>query len=124
MTAQREVIARLLSEVQEAGTSYLHGDQSTKISLLQKISVLQREIEGPAAYVSRMRLSVSYPDLRDMAFSSLTKPVVQPLLNMCVLMATEMGLFDAVVKKCGESVDACILAHDLHQDEFLIGRLT
>ena len=60
MAAQREVIARLLAQVQEAGTLYLDGSPSGKGSLLDTIKVLQQEIESPAEYLSRTRISVSY----------------------------------------------------------------
>lgn len=60
MTAQGEVIARLLAQVQQAGTLYLHGSPSAKSYLLDTIKVLQQEIEGPAEYLSRTRLSVPY----------------------------------------------------------------
>lgn len=43
---------------------------------------------------------------------------------MCQLMAIETGLLDAIVKRNGQSVDACTLANDIQRDEILIGRLT
>ena len=60
MTARGEVIARLLAQVQEAGTLYLHGSPSAKASLLDTIKGLQQEIESPAEYLSRTRFSVPY----------------------------------------------------------------
>ena len=58
MTAQGEVITRLLAQAQEAGTLYLHGSPSAKGSLLDTISVLQQKIESPAEYLSRTRFLV------------------------------------------------------------------
>lgn len=60
MAAQGEVIARLLAQVQEAGTLYLEGSPSAKGSLLDSIKVLQQKIESPAEYLSRTRISVPY----------------------------------------------------------------
>ncbi len=60
MTAQGDVIARLLAQVQQAGTLYPHGSPSAKGYLLDTIKVLQQEIEGPAEYLSRIRPSIPY----------------------------------------------------------------
>ena len=60
MAARGEVIARLLAQVQEAGTSYIDGSPLAKGSLLDTIKTLQQEIEGPAEYLSRTRISVPY----------------------------------------------------------------
>lgn len=60
MTAREEVIARLLAQVQEAGTLYLHGSPSAKSSLLDTIKALQQEIETPAEYLLKARFSVPY----------------------------------------------------------------
>ena len=43
---------------------------------------------------------------------------------MCQLMATEMGLLEAIVKRKGQSVDAHTLANDIERDELLIGQTT
>ena len=60
MTAQGDVIPKLLAQVQQAGTLYLHGSPSAKGHLLDTIKVLHHEVEGPAEYLSRTRLSVPY----------------------------------------------------------------
>ena len=60
MTARVEIIAGLLAQVHEAGTSYLDGSPSAKVSLLDTIKALQREIENPAEYLSRTRFLVLY----------------------------------------------------------------
>ena len=60
MTAREEVITRLLAQVQEAGTLYLHGSPSAKGSLLRTIKALQQEIETPAEYLLKARFSVPY----------------------------------------------------------------
>ena len=60
MTAQREIITRLVAQLQQAGSSYVHDNPSMKGYLLHTISVLQREIEGPTAYLFRTRLSVQH----------------------------------------------------------------
>lgn len=41
---------------------------------------------------------------------------------MCQLMAIEMGLLDAIVKRYGQSIDACTLAKQIQRDEALIGQ--
>ena len=46
----------------------------------------------------------------------------QPLLNMCQLMALEMGLLEAIVKKKGQDIDAGTLATEIGREELLIGR--
>ena len=58
MAVQREDIATLLARVQQAGASNFQDDPSVKGELLQTLNVLQREIEGPAAYLSRVRQAV------------------------------------------------------------------
>ena len=60
MTAREEAIARLLAQVQEAGTLYLHGSPSAKGPLLDSIKALQQEIESPAEYLLKARFSVPY----------------------------------------------------------------
>ena len=46
----------------------------------------------------------------------------QPLLNLCQLMALEMGLLYAIVKRKGHGVDADTLATEIDRDELLISR--
>ena len=58
MAAQRADITNLLARVQQVGASNFHHDPSTKGELLQTFDVLKREIEGPAAYLSRVRQAV------------------------------------------------------------------
>ena len=41
---------------------------------------------------------------------------------MCQLMALEMGVLDAIVKRKGQNVDAGALAKEVNRDELLIGR--
>ncbi|MCJ1264909.1 hypothetical protein MMC22_004784 [Lobaria immixta] len=103
MAAQRADVTRLLARVQQAGASNFQDDPSAKGELLHTLDVLKREIEGPAAYLSRVRQA--------------------PLLNMCQLMAIEMGLLGAIVKRKGQSVDAHTLANDINRDELLIVRI-
>ena len=40
---------------------------------------------------------------------------------MCQLMAIDMGLLDAIVKRNDQSVDAHTLADEINRDEVLIG---
>lgn len=58
MAAQRADITRLLAQVQQAGASNFQDDPSAKAELLRTLDVLKREIEGPAAYLSRVRQAV------------------------------------------------------------------
>ena len=50
--------------------------------------------------------------------------MIQPLLNMCQLMAIEMGLIQAIVKRKGQDVDSKTLADEINRDELLIGQAT
>ena len=58
MAAHGDDISSLLARVQQAGASNIHADPSVKGELLQTLDVLKREIEGPAAYLSRVRQAV------------------------------------------------------------------
>ena len=49
---------RLQALLQQAGTSDLQDDPKLKGELLKTLDVTKREIEGPAAYLSRVRQAV------------------------------------------------------------------
>ena len=52
----------LLARVQEIGNSDYQNDALLKSEILQKLEILQREIEGPAAYLSRIQKLVRNSD--------------------------------------------------------------
>ena len=58
MAAQRTNVTKLLARLQQASTSNFQDDSPTKGDFLQTLDVLKREIEGPAAYLSRVRQAV------------------------------------------------------------------
>ena len=58
MAAQRANITKLMARLQQAGTSNFQDDPPTEGDFLHTLDVLKREIEGPAAYLSRVRQAV------------------------------------------------------------------
>ena len=58
MPAQGVDVTELLARIQQIGSSNFQDDHLAKGKLLNALSVLQREIEGPAAYLSRVRQAV------------------------------------------------------------------
>ena len=96
-------VAQLLDQIHNVGQSYLNGAEANKMQLVAALSKAQREIEGPALYLMRTRL--------------------QPLNNMCQLMAIEMGLLDAVVQRNGDPITAAELSRQINRECSLIIRV-
>lgn len=52
-------VAQILKNLQDVGQSYVDGTGANKAELLSAMATAQRDIEGPAMYLTRTRLLVS-----------------------------------------------------------------
>lgn len=92
-----------LSDLLSAVYHYEQRSPDAPNELVKSLTAFQRQVEGPPTYLSRIRS--------------------QPLLNMCMLMALETGVLDAIVQSKGKPVSASDLAAATHQPESLISKI-
>lgn len=60
--ASHQGIQQHLDNISEAGKSCLNDDPGSRSRLVSALTVAQREIEGPGAYLSRTRFAVNLPN--------------------------------------------------------------
>lgn len=98
MSALEDAIQR----VQAAAKQDTTGDPAAHVALLKEISNLRDAAETPADRLMRMRF--------------------HHIENLCIRVAIELGILQAIAAKGGKPITAASLAQDLNVDELLIIR--
>ena len=96
--------------------------------MLDAIEELRIMAMGPGEYITRLRYQVGLKslmansnfDLDGRSRSNLG--IRQPLQNMAIVIALEMGLVQAIVRNGGHTITAWELAAMASQEKLLVGR--
>ncbi|KAL9085086.1 MAG: hypothetical protein Q9159_004901 [Coniocarpon cinnabarinum] len=90
-------------ELTAAIEAYKKDAKGSASSLIRKLEATKMAVEGPAAFLGRMRY--------------------QLLLNLCVVMATETGMIKVLVAEDGAPVSTQAVALETGQDDLLVSKL-
>lgn len=121
-TSSIMAVLNSLIRVQKAAEAQARGDPAAHGQLLQEIHNLQLEAETPAETTMRMRFQVRESLDRTRVAMALTRgfTLLQILQNLCVRIAIEYKVLQAIAAGNGSPVTAAELAQTTQTDELMI----